>query len=262
MNPGDILVRVLPGDHGSIAAALVWGQKQYLTPELYTLCKQAGVLHLAVLSGQNITLVSECLRALCSSVSSKITSVLTILIGLLYLLLLPHDPPIIRAVIMGSLTSLSILLGRRAIALYLLLVSGVIMITINSSWISDLSFLLSISATGGIILLYPWFKVKHKGHVRYYVHSTLATTISAQVGIVPITFLVFREYAPLSILSNILLIWLIEPIMMLGILSTLLEYLLPGGGTLIIPPLHGLTTLFLWLLSQSAHLSKNVILQW
>ncbi|PJE63394.1 hypothetical protein COU89_03530, partial [Candidatus Roizmanbacteria bacterium CG10_big_fil_rev_8_21_14_0_10_45_7] len=89
MNPGDLLVRVLPGDQGALAAALVWGQKQYLTPELYTLFKQAGVLHLAVLSGQNITLVSECLRSICSSLSLKITSVLTIFISMLYLILLP-----------------------------------------------------------------------------------------------------------------------------------------------------------------------------
>ena len=262
MNPGDILVRALPGDQGSITAALVWGQKQYLTPQLYELFTQAGVLHLAVLSGQNITLVSESVRGICSSLPLKITSVVTILVCLLYLMLLPHDPPIIRAVIMGSIASLSILVGRRTLPLYLLLLSGLIMVIIHSAWMSDLSFLLSISATAGIILLYPWFHVVRKGNLRYYLHSTLATTISAQVGIFPITWLVFRQYAPLSIVSNILLIWLIEPIMLLGIFCTLLAYLLPSAGILIIPPLYGLSSLFLWLLSRIAPVSSSLIITW
>lgn len=262
MNPGDILIRALPGDQGAVTAALVWGQKQYLTPQLYELFKQAGVLHLAVLSGQNITLIAECLRSLCSSLPVKITSVITMLVGIGYLILLPHDPPIIRAVIMGSIASISILLNRQVMPLYLLLFSGFIMIIINSAWIFDISFLLSIGATAGIIACYPWFTVKRRGHLRYYIHSTIATTISAQIGILPITFLVFREYAPLSIVSNVILIWLIEPIMILGILLTLFDHLLPGSGIIIIPSLHGLNTIFLWLLSAAAYWSSNLILKW
>ncbi len=257
MNLSAPLLHELPSTAGGVAAALVWGDKRYLSADQYEVFLATGTLHLAVLSGQNITLLSGMLNGLLSPVSKKIGLLAGIGSCLLYLSLFPDQPPVMRAAIMGIISTISISLSHPIVPLYAVIASVIIMLHIHPAWLTDLSFMLSVGATAGIAILYPlWYRPHGLGPVQRYLTSTALLSLCAQVGIAPVILLVFRTYPLLSIISNVVVAWCIEPIMLLGILLTFTR------SALFAVPLYGLVTILLALLTLLHPLSTVLTLRW
>ena len=95
----DYLVRpffqYLPTDLGAIAAAMIWGQKQYLTSQQYQVWQTTGLLHLLVLSGQNITLLVNFLQIFTKRLGLKWQLLITILVAIFDLVIFGTEAPIV-----------------------------------------------------------------------------------------------------------------------------------------------------------------------
>jgi len=165
-------------------------------------------------------------------------------------------PSVLRAALMGVLSLLAVNFGRQIWPIYSWMLAVAIMLLLNPPWIADLSFQLSVMATLGIILFgtrdahaqgNEYFLAPLRtglDHVSAFfprlssmvefvsecgkrsskillplvriVNDDLRVTLAAQVFTVPIILFQFQRISLVSPLSNILIGWLIAPIMVLG----------------------------------------------
>lgn len=213
----------LPTDLAELLSAMVWGQKRALSSELYSIFQKTGLLHLLVLSGQNISLVVGFMEIFQGQVGYHIRLIFTILISIFYLIIFIQEPSIVRAGLMSIFSSYVVLRQRNTLPIFIFLLTLIIMLIFNSSWLSSLSFWLSASSTAGILLLYPSLKKKYPGPLL----SGFWVSLSAQLFTLPIILLVFRETSLLSLPLNLIVGFLIEPIMFFGIILSLFGNFIP-----------------------------------
>lgn len=213
----------LPEPHASLLNGIIFGSPIKVLPQFYSQVKTVGLLHMVVLSGTNITILSAITASFTLFLGKRISCLITILTIILFILFVGPQAPSIRSGFMSMLTLVAILTGRKAIALYLLFLSAIltgIVGVIHPGWVKSLSFQLSFGATLGIILLGE--KLVKNNSVRSVVMKELRPTLSAQIFTVPIIFLYFKEISLIAPLSNILTAPIIPPLMIFGFLTAIL----------------------------------------
>ncbi len=212
--------RYLPADMAAVAAGMVWGQRQLLDADQFGAFRSTGLLHLLVLSGQNITLLVGFFQNLDKWLGYRLKIGLTMAVALFYLAVFSSEPPIVRASLMAVLNGLVILKERATPPLYIFFLTALVMLVFRSEWIGSLSFWLSMAATFGIYTLYRPLLKKLK-------IEALALSVSAQVFTTPLLLLTFREFPLLALPMNVLVTVLVEPIMFFGVLLSLAYHLCP-----------------------------------
>lgn len=215
----------LPEPHASLLNGIVLGINLKAAPELYNELKIAGLLHIVVLSGMNITIMAAAIAAVTASFGKRISLMLTFLALTIFIIFLGPKAPIIRAGFMGFLTIVAILLGKRNIAVYALFISAVLTALFWPHWLKTVSFQLSYAATLGIILFGYSKLPKPKNlleKVIYGARRELRISLSAQLFTVPIIFLYFRQVSLISPLSNVLIAPIIAPLTLFGLLTAVL----------------------------------------
>ncbi|KUK78923.1 MAG: DNA internalization-related competence protein ComEC/Rec2 [Microgenomates bacterium 39_7] len=209
------LEQVLPSEPASLLTGLVWGNQGQFSQKFYQDMKASGLLHVVVASGANVMSLVNLLKKGRSFLGRRLSILAALPIIVLYGFIVGNDPPIIRAVLMSILVLFSSLFGRQINSLRGLFLAAAIMMVFDPLLFADISFQLSFGASLGILL----FSKKLEKVFRW---SDLATTLAAQVITVPILTLYFGQLSPLSFLSNAFLLWLIEPLMIWGLLLTFL----------------------------------------
>lgn len=226
-----VINQILPEPHAGLLAGILFGTKATLSKDFLDALTSTGTLHIIALSGMNISILAGISTTiLLRVVSRRIASLLTILIIIGFVWFVGVSPSVVRAAIMGSLTLLSIILGRQTWSLFIYSLTIAGMLLIHPGWIGDLSFRLSALATLGIIL----FGGKHvsvsKNIVPPFVEDSLRVTLAAQVFTIPLILFVFRRISLVSPLTNILIGWVIAPVTGLGMALAILGWIwLPLG---------------------------------
>lgn len=210
-----IINSFLPEPQAGLMNGILFGIDLKTSKLFYEQLKEVGLLHLVVLSGMNITLLAAIVGSLTIGLGKKISVYITAIVVILFVLFVGPQPPIVRAAIMGMLSLLAIVYGRAAQALYGLLLSSILIGIFKSEWLSTISFQLSFGATLGIILFGP----KQQGSS---LKSELQTTLAAQVFTTPIIFWYFKQISLIAPLANILVSWLVAPLMILGFVTVIL----------------------------------------
>ncbi|MEK7526159.1 MAG: ComEC/Rec2 family competence protein [Patescibacteria group bacterium] len=224
----------IPEPHASLVAGMVIGSKQAIPQDFMDNLKATGTAHVVVASGMNVTLVGGfILNSLTAIMKRRKALVVSLICIWIYALMAGFDAPIVRAAIMGTIAFTAQELGRLNYSLRALFLSGFVMLIINPSWISDLGFILSFMATLSLIL----FQTKIDRLIRFVpgiLRQDLSTTIAAQVGVAPIIFYVFGQFNLLSPLYNVLVLWTIPFITIIGFVAGAIGLLIPGVGRLIL----------------------------
>lgn len=253
----------LPSNFSVLLSAIVWGRKDVLTPYYRDLFLTTGLLHLLVLSGQNISLMVGFFEWTGRYFGRTVKLCIQLGIGILYCALFLTEPSIVRASIMSIITTVALLRQKIILSVPLLLFTGIGMLIIVPAWATSISFWLSFSATLGIIALYPkmveWCRVK-KINSKNYIVNTFLISLSAQIITTPLIFLYFRETSLIALPMNILVNWLIEPIMVLGFLLSFIGHI-PYVSQIISIPLFGLLNLFMALVQAGYELGKVLIIR-
>jgi competence protein ComEC len=149
----------------------------------------------------------------------------------IYTLIAGAEPPVIRAALMGSFAYIGQYLGKQTVGLLMLFWSGLIMILIEPEIIFSISFILSFSATFGILIFAPFIRsIIKKPQV---VSEAVATSLSAWIITLPILVIAFGQASIVSVIPNVLVNFMILPIMILGFLMLIVGFLLPAAALLI-----------------------------
>ena len=211
---------------GALASGIVIGGRSVLPQELSKSLTKAGTIHIAVLSGYNITIISEIVTKILSSLTPFINSFLTVLIIILFTITAGPEPPIIRAAIMSIIIIIARTTGRTYIASRGLFVAAFIMVLFNPLILKhDISFHLTLLASIGIIFFTPvvekYIKTSQKMK-KSLIYEILITTIATQLLLLPYLLYTFAEVSVVSIIANIFTLISIPYLMMFTIIGGVL----------------------------------------
>jgi competence protein ComEC len=245
------LAQHLPEPHTSLLAGILLGIRATMPGRFYQNLVDTGTLHIIAASGYNITIVANSILALLSLALSRRQAIFFALLGVVgYTIVAGASPPVIRAALMGAIMLAAQYAGRQYNVSFSLILATALMIFFQPLLLTSVSFWLSISATAGILILSPQisnylktiaFQGRELSCVNQSIRSKItvslvdnfATTCSAYLSTTPIIILVFQRISLISLLANMLVLWLIPAIMALGAVLLVLELVLPSLASLV-----------------------------
>ena len=139
----EVINSYLPEPQASLLNGIIFGINLKTTKEFYQQLKVVGLLHLVVLSGINITLLSSMISSLTKFFSKLTSSLITILVIISFVVFVGPQAPIIRAAFMGVLTHVAIITGRKNYTLYSLFLSLFFILIFWPDWLKTISLLLT-----------------------------------------------------------------------------------------------------------------------
>lgn len=251
----------LPEPHASLLNGIVLGVDLQTTYTFKEYLKNVGLIHIVVLSGMNITLLSAViLQTTVSWLGRKLATILTVVSICIFVWFVGIDPPVVRAAIMGMLALIGLLFGRKTIALYTLFLTSIICLVIWPEWLTSISFQLSFGATLGIILFGTVLPEDDKKNNHFnYLLEELRVSLAAQVFTAPLIFFYFRQISFISPLANILVSWTIAPIMIFGICAMLIGSINWQVGFAISWLCYGLIQYIIWVVEVLAKIPFSSI---
>lgn len=209
------IIENFPSPQSQLLSGVVLGVKSNLEKDFKQSLINTGTLHVVVVSGYNIALVAGFGLSLSFLIGRKKASLLAGTLVTFYTLLVGISAPTLRATIMALLTIVAILFGRQVLAGYLLFLTAGLMILVSPENLFDVSFQLTFLATLGLIIFNTSFS-KFLGRLPNQLREPLATTLAAQVLVVPIIFYYFGNVPLLSPLINVLVLWTVPIITVAG----------------------------------------------
>lgn len=215
--------KFLPQPDSGLLAGIVLGSKGGLTNDFWEKVKAAGVAHVVVASGMNVTFVSAFLVNFLSIFLPRKKSIPIVILGIImYLFVSGFEAPLIRAAIMGTIAFLAQETGRLVSSWKALVLSAAVMLIYKPEWIIDIGFQLSFVATGSILLFEKKVHTKLLKIPRL-LREGLSTSLAAQIGVTPILFVTFGQFNILSPIINMLVLWTVPYIMIIGTLGGVLQ---------------------------------------
>lgn len=230
----DFYSKTLPEPMSGLIAGVVLGSKGTLTEGFWQRVKNTGVAHVVVASGTNVTFVIAFIFGILNYFLPRRKSIPFVILSIiLYLFLSGFQAPIIRAAIMASLAFWVQGTGRLAGAWRIFILTAMIMLVINPNWIVDIGFILSFVSTGSIMLFEKRVSRLFK-KLPEFLREGLTTSIAAQIGVAPILFVTFGQFNLLSPIINMLVLWTIPYIMILGVVGGVIGIFIPIIGRVIL----------------------------
>jgi|SaaInlStandDraft_6_1057023.scaffolds.fasta_scaffold48272_2 competence protein ComEC len=192
-----------------------------------------GTIHVVVVSGYNISLVINRLLNLFKETNNFIKVFTAQILAAIYALITGFEAPVVRALLMASVVLWARYYGRRGFIPFVLLVTAGLMLIAYPGYLFELSFQLSFLATLGIVLLYsPIHKVIRRLLGSNVFAEDFSATLSAQLFVAPLLYIVLDSFTPLSVVLNTLTLWLVPILTVIGFVVVALMSLHPFAGLL------------------------------
>ena len=233
----------LPEPHASLLNGIIFGINLKTSKLFYEQLKIVGLLHLVVLSGINITMLGAIIANITGFLGKRASILLTILTIILFIFFVGPQAPIVRAGIMGMLTLVAVLYGRKNIGLYSLFLSLIFIAVVFPDWLASVSLYLSYGATLGIMLF-------GQSSSKNQIIKDLKISLAAQIFTAPIIFIYFKQISFISPLSNILVAPIIPPLMVLGFLTAILGKINYYLGLIPSYICYGLLSYIVWVIEK------------
>lgn len=201
------LESALPEPHSSLASGLLLGGKQGLGKQLLDAFTVVGLVHIVVLSGYNIMIIAEAVLRATSTLPRRVSAAFSVVVIAAFVFVAGASAAALRAGLMAGIALLARATGRTYEAIRALAVAVVVMLLLNPLLLGfDPGFQLSVIATLGLILGTPitetWFKRVEPSFVR----EVLATTVAAQIAVLPLLLFQTGNLSLVSLLANVLVL--------------------------------------------------------
>lgn len=178
--------RGLPATHAPILTGLVTGDVTGQDPRQAQVLRDAGLVHLVVVSGKHVALVLAAVLGLALATGAGVrarTVVALVALGW-FVLLVRWQPSVLRAGLMAAVVLGARVSGRRTDARHALAMVVVLLLLLDPFLAGQLGFALSVSATAGVLVIGPAVLARLRGPrpLRWVV----AASVGAQVAVAPI----------------------------------------------------------------------------
>lgn len=226
--------RILTEPYASLLNGILLGIETGIPKGLYESFNLTGTSHIIVISGSNIALIAGILLLLGQRVIGKRYAPPLAIAGIVvYTFLVGADAAVSRAAVMGIIWMLAIWTGRPGIAINSLFASGLVLTALNPLILWDVGFQLSFMATLGLIVLVPplerlffgglgrLLRTDQLGLAMALLNELLIVTLATQIITGPLIVYHFGRLSLVSLLTNLLILPVQPPIMIVGGLATL-----------------------------------------
>ena len=208
---------VFPEDTAGFAKALLLGDRTDIGYELNTAFKVSGISHVIAVSGLHVSILFGLVQLL-SARKRVLTAFLGIPAIVLFAAVVGFTPSITRAAIMQIMMMLALLLNKEYDPPTALSFAALVMVAADPMVVTSVSFQLSFACMVGIQLmaqpLYNWMtEGRNWGRFRKLfsgVASCISVTLSATVMTTPLVALYFGTVSLVSILTNLMTLWVMS----------------------------------------------------
>lgn len=216
----------LPNEAGATVIAMLLGDKSGLSDDRVESFREAGVAPIFAVSGLHLSIWVLGLYSVLSqfNVKRKINSIIGILFTVFFMFLAALSPSVCRAGLMMIVMLSAGLFRRKSDSLNSLGFAAFVLCIINPFTAVDTGFLLSFSATFGIVTIVPLVdkvflsKLPENvaGRILKSILTALSVGISASVAVIPATILFIGRISVYSVISNLLLSYVATVCMVAG----------------------------------------------
>ncbi len=214
----DGLKAMLPEPHVSLLGGLVVGAKEALGKDLLDTFRAAGVVHIVVLSGYNISVIARAVAGVLAPFARIWQWSVGGLFIILFTMITGGSATIVRASIMGFLVFIAQASDRQFDALRALGVAALLMVLHNPYILAfDPSFQLSCLATFGLIVYAPVFERHLTFLPRVFgLREIIAATFATELFVLPLLLWMNGTLSIVAPLTNILILPAIPWTMLVG----------------------------------------------
>jgi competence protein ComEC len=195
--------RSLPEPQASLSTGLLLGGPGQLDADFRLQLQRSGLAHLVAIDGYKQVIVAAALGGLSVHVLGARLATLPIVLGIAaYTLLTGAHPSAVRAALMVGLASVASTAGRVADPLSSLLLAVLAMAGLDPPILLDVGLQLSLSATLGIVLLWPRVRRRLRG-TPSFIAEPAGLTLAVTLATLPLTLSVFQSVSLVSPLAHI-----------------------------------------------------------
>jgi len=208
----------------NVAVALILGQQQDISPEIIRDYQYAGAVHILSVSGLHIgfilLFITYILKPFPNTKRGSFLKLIVILVSLsLFGILAGLAPSVIRSVTMFSFVAIGMYLRRSTNIYHTLLVSILLILLFQPSFLFDVGFQLSYTALFFILWLQPLLSNlwTPKNKIATYFWDILTVSFAAQIGAFPLSIYYFHQFPGLFFVTNLVIIPFLSVIMAFGV---------------------------------------------
>ncbi len=221
----------MPEPEAGLVAGVVLGYKKDIGQDFYQEMIKSGTIHIAVASGYNILLVGGSVLSICFYfLKRKWATLVAILVMIFYAVLSGGEAPVVRALWMAGLLFIGKVIGRSTQTTWILALTVWVMLIVDLSMITSVSFQLSVMASVGLMMVEPrlskYLQIKAGSGLSNFLSGLgITTTLSTMLTTMPVLWWHFDRVSLIGILSNTLILPLIPILMVGGVVMLLIPWL-------------------------------------
>lgn len=244
---------LIPEPQASLGIGFLTGQKNALPEELSESLKIAGLTHIVVASGYNLTILVRMARKLLLKASKYLSLVSSSLMVVSFMAITGLSPSMTRAGLVSGMSLLSWYYGHVFHPFILLPIAAAITVALQPSYVwGDLGWQLSFSAFAGVMIVGPLLQAYFFGNKEPGVfRQILGETIAAHIATVPVIALSFSTMSNVAIIANILVVPFVP-------LAMLLTFICGMGAILTVPFIEYIALPTTWLLGYMTNVATFV----
>lgn len=219
----------MPDETLSVLMALILGQQQDISKETNMDYQFAGAIHILSVSGLHVGFIVLFLRRLfrlfpASGFFRWLSLILTLVFLWAFAVIAGLSPPVVRSVTMFSFIVIGTHFQRSQSLLHVLLISLMLLLWIQPSYLYQAGFQLSYLALIAIVWLQPKFTAlwpaKNYWHRNFRDLITVST--AAQIGTLPLCLYYFHQFPGLFLLTNLVVVPFVGLLMGIGMIAVIL----------------------------------------
>ncbi len=251
----------------AVINALVLGERSGIDQNMNNQYAAAGMMHILAVSGLHVGIVLLLLRIITKPLAGHklrwIRSILIISLIWTFAFITGLSPSVLRAATMFSFLEIGHNLGGKRKSIDAVLASALLLIVFDPLIIFQVGFQLSYLAVLGILWIQPWLSNFYRPNFKIdqIIWGVATVTVSAQIGVLPLSLYYFHQFPGLFFVSNIVVLPFLGIILAEGIFIVALAYMdiLPdfiasAYGAII----DGLNQFIFWVADKETFLVKNI----
>jgi competence protein ComEC len=220
------LGRGMPTREAQLARGFVLGEDEAIDESTVEDFRRSGLSHLLAVSGQNVALLALLAMPLLAALGIPLRLRLIWILAAIavYVPLAGAGPSLVRAGVMGAVSVLATLAGRRSSRLYALALAAVVTLAIDPRIAGDVGWQLSFAAVLGILALTSPLRAAIAPRVgagggRAALAEGAALTIAATLATAPLIAFHFGTVSTTTLIANLLALPAVAPAMWLAMLA-------------------------------------------
>ena len=221
-----LLFENLPPRLQPVAASLLIGDRSDLKEETETAFIRSGTMHILAISGLHIGVLASFVMLLCRAVRLRTltTSLLVLAVIYGYAAIAESRPPVMRAVVLGTLIVVGRAFGKKSDGIQALALTALTLLLLNPADLFDVGAQLSFVAVAAIIVMTRWFNERTQESFQdrllageqsrlwrvltwsgRWLLAAYTVTFAVWLVTVPITMRTFHLVSPAGLVVNALL---------------------------------------------------------